>query len=116
MLMQSYLSADKQSEVAARRVNNFAKNLSELQASKDTYNADAAALREWIVKKTDELNNMEAGNTIEEVQAKQEAVREYKKSEKPEKTKTKLSLENRFRDIQVSNDVCNCIIHSNKRV
>lgn len=95
-------AGNRSNEVAARRLNNFLKNQSDLNNLKNSYNADAALLREWIVKKTDELNNMDAGSSIEDVQAKQAAVREYKKTEKPGKTKTKISLENVFRDIQVS--------------
>lgn len=93
-------AAHGEADAAGKRIAALVANARANDALKAQYNHDAQALRDWVVATTDAHRTRDLGDSLAAVQAKHDALRNFREHVKPPKTKEKLALEAQFATLQ----------------
>ncbi|KAJ5079339.1 alpha-actinin-2 [Anaeramoeba ignava] len=94
-------SKGQKAEVAGRRIGKLAQLTQQNDELKESYVTKASGLKDWIVAKTEEMNEREFPNSLEGMQKKMDEFNEYRTDEKPPKTAEKLELEALMNSIKI---------------
>jgi Ca2+-binding EF-hand superfamily protein len=89
-------SANKQQEVAGRRVGKLVDLLEQIEKMKEEYNVAAGAFIEWAQKKSPAFADRTTDNTSEDLSNKITAMTDYRGGEKPEKQAEKVKIDGLF--------------------
>lgn len=89
-------SANKQQEIAGRRVGKLVDLIEQIEKMKEEYNVAAGSFIEWAQKKAPAFADRTTENTSEDLSKKMGAMTEYRGGEKPEKAAEKVKIEGLF--------------------
>eukprot|EP00005_Dracoamoeba_jomungandri_P013945 CAMPEP_0174270810 /NCGR_PEP_ID=MMETSP0439-20130205/45801_1 /TAXON_ID=0 /ORGANISM="Stereomyxa ramosa, Strain Chinc5" /LENGTH=1886 /DNA_ID=CAMNT_0015360381 /DNA_START=45 /DNA_END=5705 /DNA_ORIENTATION=- len=96
-----YFASTASQETAARRIGKLIALTKANDAMKNEYNEKAMHLSEWVVKKTEELEDRTFDNTLEGAEGKMKEYGDYITSIKPDKSAEKFDLETLFNNISL---------------
>lgn len=92
--------SNKQVEIAARRIANLLKLQREIDALMAQYNTVLSSLLEWIAEQRVVRQTRTPCASVDEVTGRLAEVNNYRKTEKAEKAKEKMTLEDAYRALQ----------------